>query len=196
MTTNTQVRPGGLFPSDPRQFHEMWLRHEYAPKAEEPFKEPPKTDDFYWGACERIERQNLQTLRLGLQQNLTEVLHEHLRRETEKVECSDSEQAAHKVRFDEFRRWAMSEHLPCLPTVPEVVAYWLLNAGAAGPRVETAQQILDSIAFYHRWNDTPLDTNDLYLKATLSFIAQCEEQEKLKSGAKAEKPRRANGKSH
>jgi hypothetical protein len=152
-------------------------------------------DPLILAATERGQRLAFEAQRVELAGILTDFLYNEIRLETDFAYGTENTRTCYKSDFKSFKEWCAENALPFLPTCPEVVAHFLIEAAAHGVRPKKLERTVAAIAFYHEWADKPFRSNDVLIRAALRWIRRALDRERA---AKEEdkpppEPAKANG---
>jgi hypothetical protein len=148
---------------------------------------------------ERGQRVAFEAQRVELAKMLNDILHDEILFETERAFGTDNTRTSYKSDFSKFRSWTAEEGLPCLPTSPEVVAHFIIEAAADGLRIKALERTVSAIRFIHELKDAPFRSDDVLIRAALRWARRKQNAEAERateiaaSAAKTAEPAKANG---
>src|SRR5262249_21202736 len=113
--------------------------------------------------------------------------------EVDQAYGSPETRANYKADFEKFKDYCVTEGFDWLPTSPEVVACYILNAAANGMRPEQVRRSVNAIRQHCEFNETPLP-DDPYIRAALRFVERNQEAEEAETETQEpETPKPTNG---
>jgi len=113
------------------------------------------SDPLVIASRERQQRLAFEAQRGELARMLQDVLHAEILFEVDRAFASNNTRSSYKSDFVRFRAWCVNEKLPYLPTSPEVLAHYIIEAAAGGLRLKRLERIVAAVAFIHHLKDAP-----------------------------------------
>jgi hypothetical protein len=178
----TEQTRGGLFPANPLDFALLLRRPPNPPRV--PTKEEVRADPFLRTIAARQKELEFELMRVHLASAITSTLYDDMVAVADEAFGTESTRKTYKSDFNRYARWCEEQHLPSLPTAPEVTAHFLLHLGKT-VKPGGIDRMIQAIAYHHRWARQPFDPDDEIIRATVRFLRRCHQEAKSEGSAAA-----------
>jgi hypothetical protein len=99
---------------------------------------------------ETVRSHETQAMRIHLAHSLRGIFDDEMEAETGRLlALPEKTMRAYKAAFASFRAWSHEEGLPSLPTLPEVIAHYLVDRAAQDVKPKALDQIIAAIKWVH-----------------------------------------------
>jgi hypothetical protein len=170
---------GGLFPANIDAFNALIDRALSEPRLPRLTPEERVAGDQYVKDAikEKGAKQERAQQRIELAKIISTLCYDELIAETGKAAGTESTRQTYRNDFNRIESWCRDQHLPALPTSPEVLAFFIITQ-AQEFRPERLQRVISAIKYFHNWAEQPLADDDVQVKAALRFVRRCAEEQR------------------
>jgi hypothetical protein len=134
----------------------------------------------------------IEALRIHLAHALRGIFDDDLEAQNNRLlALPDRQMRAFKQHFAHFKAWCHDEGLPSLPTVPEVIAHYLVDGAAKDIKAKQLEQIVEAIRWVHQLADMGqrrlpgyCDFDAPVIRAALVWVQRCWDEEEAEVNAR------------